>query len=252
MEIKAKAGDLEDVFQVLKMHVNDGILQFTEDGIIVQLSDPSNAMMLDFFIEPEFFESYNIEFDKHKEDYAVDDRLIVGLHIENLYELFRRFSKDDKITLKLEGTNFTVSDEHSELGLPVLNLDPDDYLMDLSRIDLDSEAELVAGDLIRQLNKLEYLEDPATIEFNEDEIKMSIDTESTRAEARLQPESFEGKETSSMFSESKLRDVKSTIKKLYSRDDIVNLKIDDNAPLEVEFNKENLKMAVYLAPRVPT
>lgn len=250
MEIEVRAGDLEKPLKVLKDIVSEAIIQFTEDGVIIEVADPAGVMMLDFKIGEEFFETYDIQFDQH-EPYQNGDDLYVGAHVVNMWELIDAFDTDDVISIGIDGTELVYENTDSRLGQPILDLSIDDYIVDVSDVELDAYADIEAETFMQQVGKVEMLEEPIEIMFSEEEITLEADGDVASAKSRLSSENYEGDSpVTSLYDERRVKTIKKTIKKLYSRDSLVEFGIGETMPLEVSFAEENLGISVMLAPRI--
>lgn len=250
MQIEVRAGDLEKPLKVLKGIVSEAIIQFTENGVVIEVADPAGVMMLDFEIGEEFFETYDIQFDQH-EPYQNDDALYVGAHVGNMWELIGAFDTDDVVSIDIDGTELVYENADSRLGQPILDLNVDDYMVDVSGIELEAYADIEAETFMQQVGKVEMLEEPIEIVFSEEEITLEADGNVASAKSRLSSDNYKGDSpVTSLYDERRVKTIKNAIKKLYSRDSLVEFGIGENMPLEVSFAEENLDISVMLAPRI--
>jgi proliferating cell nuclear antigen len=238
-------GLLQDSMKTISDLISEGLFQLTDDGIELVAADPAMVALVDFKLEEDVFESYELE-----------EETKVGLNLENFYSILRRANSNDTIVLSMDedDSKFYIKMENTstrDFSLPVLNLSEDDIpdtqnlefevIADLETVVLEDAIgdAMVVGDSVR----ISATEDGIDIVSEGDQSNVSFHIDSD-AEGVLE---LEGGEADSMFSLDYLDNMVGA-KKL---SDTATVKLGDDFPMRMEFvvpDKANLSFV--LAPRI--
>ncbi len=238
-------GLLQDSMKTISDLISEGLFQFTEDGIKLIAADPAMVGLVDFKIEEEVFENYEL-----------DEETKVGLNLENLYSILRRANKDDTITFELDDENskFHITMENSStrnFSLPILNLSEDD-IPSTDQLDFTVTGELETDLLESAIKDAMVVSDSVTITASNSEIEISAEGDQSNAKFTATDESedvieLEGTNAKSMFSLDYLSKMIGGKKVA----DTVTVNLGEDFPMRLEFIKpDTANLSFVLAPRI--
>jgi len=238
-------GLLKDSMKTISDLISEGLFQFTEDGIKLIAADPAMVGLVDFTIEEEVFENYEL-----------DEETKVGLNLENLYSILRRANSSDTITFELDNENskFHITMENSStrnFSLPILNLSEDD-IPSTDQLDFTVTGELETDLLESAIKDAMVVSDSVTITADDSQIEISAEGDQSNAEFTATDDSedvisLEGTNAKSMFSLDYLSKMIGG-KKL---SDTVTVKLGEDFPMRLEFVKpDTTNLSFVLAPRI--
>ncbi len=96
IELK-NAGFLKSSIEAISSFIPEGNFRFNEKGIHLRAIDPSQVVLVDYFIEKAAFDSYEIE------------PSFVGLNISELNRIISRALPEDRLTLALSESEMKIS-----------------------------------------------------------------------------------------------------------------------------------------------
>jgi len=238
-------GLLKDSMKTISDLISEGLFQFTEDGIKLIAADPAMVGLVDFTIEEDVFENYEL-----------DEETKVGLNLENLYSILRRANSSDTITFELDNENskFHITMENSStrnFSLPILNLSEDD-IPSTDQLDFTVTGELETNLLESAIKDAMVVSDSVTITADDSQIEISAEGDQSNAEFTATDDSedvisLEGTNAKSMFSLDYLSKMIGG-KKL---SDTVTVKLGEDFPMRLEFVKpDTTNLSFVLAPRI--
>jgi proliferating cell nuclear antigen len=236
-------GLLKDSMKTISDLISEGLFQLTEDGLKLVAADPALVGLVDFKIEKDVFETYEL-----------DEETKVGLNIENLYSILRRANSDDKITFEVDDSKFHIKMENSStrnFSLPILNLSEDD-IPETDQLGFDFEAELEASVLEGAVKDSMVVSDAVTVSANDTELNIRAEGDQSNADFTITADSegvimMNGEPVESMFSLDYLSKMIGA-KKL---SDNVTIKLGDDFPMRLEFIRpDEVNLSFVLAPRI--
>ncbi|MFB6244787.1 MAG: proliferating cell nuclear antigen (pcna) [Candidatus Nanohaloarchaea archaeon] len=235
---------IQDSMKTVSDLISEGIFQLKEDGVKLVAADPAMVALVDFQIEKEVFDSYNLEEENN-----------VGLNLENLYSILRRANSDDTITLETRGdSKFYVTIENSstrEFSLPILNLSEDD-MPSTDDLDYSVTAELETQVLESAVKDALVVGDSVAIESDSSGLYVKSEGDQSNVEFEIDRSAdgvleFSGGEARSMFSLDYLNNMIGA-KKL---SDTVRLSLGDDFPMRLDFEvPDEAMLSFVLAPRI--
>lgn len=236
---------IKDSMKTVSDLISEGLFQLQEDGIKLVAADPAMVGLVDFKIEKEVFENYEL-----------DEETKVGLNLENFYSILRRANSDDTITFELdeENSKFHIKMESSStrnFSLPILNLSEDD-IPSTDQLDFTVEAELDTSVLESAIKDAMVVSDSVTVTADDDQINISAEGDQSNASFTITGDSpgvieLEGGEAKSMFSLDYLSKMIGG-KKL---SDNVGVKLGQDFPMRLEFViPDEANLSFVLAPRI--
>lgn len=98
--------------------IDEGVFEFTSDGVSLRAMDPSRIAMVSFSIPKSSFSKYN-----------VDAPAKIGLRLDNLSKILARTRGNEKLRMSLEENRFVlefISDSKRNFRLPLVEL-PEGY-----------------------------------------------------------------------------------------------------------------------------
>jgi proliferating cell nuclear antigen len=235
---------LKDSMKTVSDLISEGLFQLTEDGIKLVAADPAMVALVDFKLEKDVFEEYEL-----------DEETKIGLNLENLYSILRRAGSDDTITFKVdEDSKFQIIMEGvstRNFSLPILNLSEDD-IPSTDDLDFSFEAELTASILESAIKDAMVVSDSVTITADSDKITISAEGDQSNVDFELTSDAedvieMEGGDAHSMFSLDYLSKMIGA-KKL---SDTVTVKMGQDFPVRTEFViPDEANLSFVLAPRI--
>lgn len=240
-----EVGLLKDSMKTISDIITEGLFQFTEDGVKLVAADPAMVGLVDFKLEKEVFDEYELEEERK-----------IGLNLENLYSILRRANSDDTITLEVDEDNsqFKITMESSStrnFSLPILNLSEDD-IPDTGDLEFTVTAEMTTDTLESAIKDAMVVSDSVTVSSDANEIKISAEGDQSNAEFTVDKDSegvieIEGTNAESMFSLDYLSKMIGG-KKI---SDNVTIKLGEDFPMRLEFiEPEKTNLSFVLAPRI--
>ncbi|MFB6181001.1 MAG: proliferating cell nuclear antigen (pcna) [Candidatus Nanohalobium sp.] len=238
-------GLLKDSMKTISDLISEGLFQLQEDGIKLVAADPAMVGLVDFKIEEDVFESFEL-----------DKETKVGLNLENLYSILRRANSSDTITLELkeDDSKFYIKMENSStrnFSLPILNLSEDD-IPSTDQLDFTFEAELETDVLEGAIKDAMVVSDAVTVSADGDQLEIEAEGDQSNVDFTITDGSegvleMEGSEAKSMFSLDYLSKMIGA-KKL---SDTVTVKLGQDFPMRMEFIiPEEVDLSFVLAPRI--
>lgn len=240
-----EVGLVKDSMKTISDLISEGLFQLKDDGIQLIAADPAMVALVDFKLEEEVFE-----------DYELDEETKVGLNLENFYSILRRANADDTITFELdeETSKFHITMEGAStrnFSLPILNLSEDD-IPSTDQLDFSVEAELEASVLEGAIKDAMVVSDSVTVSADSDSINIVSKGDQSNVDFEIASDAegviaLEGTEASSMFS----LDYLSKMIKGKALSDTVSVKLGDDFPMRLEFVvPEKADLSFVLAPRI--
>jgi proliferating cell nuclear antigen len=228
-------GLIQDSMKTISDLISEGTFQFTEEGVKLIAADSAMVALVDFQIEKDVFE-----------DYELDEEEKIGLNLENLYSILRKANSNDTITFKIgeDDSQFHIIMESSStrnFSLPILNLSEDDIAstdqLEFS-VDVDMETKVLEDSIKDAL----VVGDSVTVSSDGD--SLSIQAEGDDADGI---NSLEGTSARSMFSLDYLNSMAGA-KKL---SDTVQIRLGEDLPMILNFDvPEKARLSFVLAPRI--
>ncbi len=238
-----EVGLLKDSMKTISSLISEGIFQLEEDSMKLIAADPAMVGLVDFKIEEEVFEEYDL-----------DEETKVGLNIENLYSILRRANADDTITFELGDSRFEITMENSStrnFSLPILNLSEDD-IPETDQLSFDFEAELDASTVEGAVKDAMVVSDAVTISADENQMNISAEGDQSNADFTITEESsgvisMSGDSVKSMFS----LDYLSKMIGGKNLSNNVTMKLGNDFPMRMEFSvPDEVNLSFVLAPRI--
>lgn len=225
--------------------ISEGLFQLTDDGIQLVAADPAMVALVDFQMEKEVFESFEL-----------DGETKVGLNLENFYSILRRANSNDTLVfeMKEDDSKFYITMENSstrEFSLPILNLSEDD-IPDTQNLDFSFEAELETSVLESAIKDALVVGDAVRITADSDGINITAEGDQSSADFHIDGDAegvleIQGGDANSMFSLDYLNNMIGA-KKLA---DTVAIKMGEDFPMRMEFEvPEKANLSFVLAPRI--
>ncbi len=240
-----EVGLIQDSMKTVSDLISEGLFQLTEDGVKLIAADPAMVALVDFKIEKDVFE-----------DYELDEESKVGLNLENFYSILRRANSDDTITfeVKEDESKFYIKMENSstrKFSLPILNLSEDD-IPSTDQLDFSVTAELETKVLENAIKDAMVVGDSVTVTADSSQIKIASEGDQSNVDFTISGDSpgvmeLSGEEAKSMFSLDYLNSMTGA-KKLSSN---VELKLGEDFPMRLNFTvPEQARLSFVLAPRI--
>lgn len=240
-----EVGLIKDSMKTISDLISEGLFQLKEDGIHLIAADPAMVGLVDFKLEEDVFEEFEL-----------DGETKVGLNLENFYSILRRANSDDTITLELDEDNskFKIimkGMSTRSFSLPILNLSEDD-IPSTDQLDFNIEAELETQVFEGAVKDAMVVSDSVTISADDETINIVSEGDQSNVDFQISGDSdgviaLEGSEAKSMFS----LDYLNKMIGAKSLSDTLNMKLGEDFPMRLEFTvPEKADLSFVLAPRI--
>jgi proliferating cell nuclear antigen len=193
-----EVGLIKDSMKTISDLISEGLFQLKDDGIHLIAADPAMVGLVDFKLEEDVFEEFEL-----------DEETKVGLNLENFYSILRRANSDDTITLELDEDNskFKIimkGMSTRSFSLPILNLSEDD-IPSTDQLDFNIEAELETQVFEGAVKDAMVVSDSVTISADDETINIVSEGDQSNVDFQISGDSdgviaLEGSEAKSMFS----------------------------------------------------
>lgn len=238
-------GLVQDSMKTISDLISEGLFQLKEDGIHLIAADPAMVALVDFKIEKDVFETYDL-----------DEETKVGLNLENFNSILRRANSGDTLTfeVKEDESKFYITMEDSstrDFSLPILNLSEDD-IPSTDQLDFDVTAELETSVLENAIKDAMVVGDSVTISSDGDSLTIEAEGDQSNVKFNIQEGSeglmeIDGSQCKSMFSLDYLNSITGA-KKL---SDTLQLRLGNDFPMRLNFEvPEKARLSFVLAPRI--
>lgn len=238
-------GLLKDSMKTISNLISEGLFQLKEDGIHLIAADPAMVGLVDYQLNEEVFDNYEL-----------DEETKVGLNLENFYSILRRANSSDKITLELDEDNsqFKIIMEGMStrnFSLPILNLSEDD-IPSTDQLDFTVETEIETSVIEGAIKDAMVVSDSVTISADSERINIESKGDQSNVDFEISGESdgvinLEGSDARSMFSLDYLNKMIGA-KKL---SDTTAIKLGEDFPMRMEFVvPDKADLSFVLAPRI--
>lgn len=235
---------IQDSMKTVSDLISEGIFQLEDDGVRLVAADPAMVALVNFKLEKDVFESYDL-----------DEETKVGLNLENLYSILRRANSDDKIILEArDDSKFYITIENAstrEFSLPILNLSEDD-IPSTEDLEYNVSAELETAVLESAVKDALVVGDSVVIRSDNNGIYIEAEGDQSNVDFQIDKDApgvleFNGGDARSMFSLDYLNNMVGA-KKL---SDNVTIKLGDDFPMRLDFEvPEKARLSFVLAPRI--
>lgn len=238
-------GLIQDSMKTISDLISEGIFQFTEDGVKLIAADPAMVALVDFQIEKDVFENYEL-----------DEEEKIGLNLENLYSILRRANSDDTITFEVgeDDSQFHIIMESSStrnFSLPILNLSEDD-IPSTDQLEFTVDVDMETKVLEDAIKDALVVGDSVTVSSDGESLRIVAEGDQSNVDFEIAGDadginSLEGTNASSMFSLDYLNSMAGA-KKL---SDTVQIRLGEDFPMRLNFDvPEKARLSFVLAPRI--
>ena len=129
IELK-NAGFLRSAIEAISSFIPEGNFRFNEKGVHFRAIDPSQVVLVDYFIEKSAFDSFDIE------------PSFVGVNLSEMNKIVSRAMPDDKLVLALSESEMKISfkgDLERQFKLPLLDITEGDLKLPETKYDAQVE-----------------------------------------------------------------------------------------------------------------
>jgi len=224
-----------EVLKPINELCNEMDLYFNVDGLEVTEMDPANICLISAVIKREGFISYNIE-----------DSLKIGLNVKTFLDNIKDFKKE-VVSLEVEN-NFLCLNYSNGLKSKIPLIDRETEKVKIPNVEGFNHRIVTESKTFKEFIN-HFKANFETISFiakdNIFTLKSENDLSNSEIEIKSKIVTYNQTESKSKFW---IEYISKIVKYPLSKD--IELKIGNDLPLYVVFNKENTNIKVYLAPRV--
>ncbi len=237
------ATSLKDAVDTIVNLVEEGLFEFTNEGVRLKAMDPSQISMISFFMPKEVFSSYGL-----------DEERKIGIDVDKLSKVLARGMKGDSAELGLEEGRFKITFSGAKkkrvFKLPLIDvgsgLEREPKIEYKNYIKMDSEAfkeVLKDAKLVSSHIRLILEDGRFRVEIKGDEGEVKEEFEKDSGEVK-ELHVHEGARAT--FPLQYLED----IVKASKGGSQITIHLETDRPLKVEYDVVGAKSVYYLAPRI--
>jgi proliferating cell nuclear antigen len=234
---------LKDSLQAISNLIAEGQFAINQDGITLTAADPAMVALVDFHLEKDAFESYELDEDTE-----------VGINLEKLYSILRRAKGSERLVMEVDGSKLTLrikNESTRTFSLPLLNIDDD--VPSTQQLDFNVRADFKSSVLSSGIGDAAVVGDAVTISGDGDGITIRAEGNNSNVEFHVEEGSdglleleADGK-AESMFS----LDYLNKMMKAEKLADTVKVSLGQDFPMRMDFKvPDKLKLGFILAPRI--
>lgn len=229
---------LYKIFDTLKNLDCDSMLfKITLDGVYIQSTDMAKICILDIKINKKYFENYK-----------VDSVCSIDLDIEFINKVCKIFNKKNKTNFEVKENYLYIrsireSEEDIEKQYRInINYNNSYDIIDIHKLILENNYEMKSSDLLNICNDLNIFSDDMTITLNNKNICFSITNDLGDTQYYLDTIKNDYK----IIAAFKLKFIiKCKLIQLFEK---INFKIDNDKPIVLILQEENININYILAP----
>lgn len=236
---------LKSVIDCIVSLVEEGQFDVKQDGLHLKAMDPSQISMVSFTMPKSAFVEYNLT-----------EETKIGVDIGQFSNVLSRGKKGEKVELSLEEGRLVVKfvGEKHKRTFKVPLIDTGDRVQREPKIEFKNFAKVKADALKETLKDAKLVSSHVRLQLLPEMFVVEVKGENSEVKAEFEkgsPEVAEiqtGGAISATFPLQYLEDmVKAT-----SSISIINLYLEVDRPLKLEYELEGAKLVYYLAPRIET
>lgn len=218
--------------------IDEGTLHIQEDGFKLRAMDPSQIALIDFELPTSGFEEYDLE-----------KETSVGIDFSELSKITKRCKAEDRIKFSLESKLTLVFEGETTRRFNIAVIDSTTSPPKEPEIDFTAEIKIGASMLKDALKDAEQISNHVALEAGDD-FKVTAEGDTGSADISISSENILSlevdEETRAVFSLDQLNN----ILKAADQSSIVQLKLRNDSPLQVEYAIGDGRVLYYLAPRI--
>jgi len=236
---------LRDSIDTISLLIDDGLFKLKKEGIELMAADRAMVSFVDFKLKASSFDEYECDKDR-----------TIGINLLNLLTVLKRVNTNDKLTLNLNEKENKMEvmlegDSKRRFAIPLIEISRDE-MPQIDQLKFGASAELRSDIFEQGINDADIIADSVVIELTPDNLKMSAEGNSSRAELDLEKGNealFDLNANEKINSRYSLEYLKKMIKgaRLAEKTKIF---LGNDFPLKIEFKGENASLSLILAPRV--
>lgn len=233
----------KDSLQAISNLISEGKFQISQDGLKLTAADPAMVALVDFQLEKDAFETYEVEEDTE-----------AGVNLEKLYSILRRAKSSEKLVLELSDSSFILRIKNQStrtFSLPLLNIDEE--VPSTDQLEFSVEADFKSSVLSNGIGDASVVGDAVTISADGDAVTLQAEGNNSNVEFKIEKGSdglLELESTGkahSMFS----LDYLNKMIKAEKLSDTVKVRMGEDFPMRLDFEiPEKLRLGFILAPRI--
>jgi proliferating cell nuclear antigen len=236
---------LRDSIDTISQLIDDGLFKLKKEGIELMASDRAMVSFVDFKLKASSFDEYECDKDR-----------AIGVNLLNLLTVLKRVNPNDKLTLNLDEKENKLEiilegDSKRKFAIPLIEISREE-MPQIDQLKFGASAE-VRSDIFEQgINDADIIADSVVIELTPDNLRMSAEGNSSKAELNLE------KGNEALFDLNANEKVNSRYSLEYLKKMIRGSRLAEKAkimlgkdfPLKIEFKGDNASLSMILAPRV--
>lgn len=236
---------LRDSIDTISQLIDDGLFRLKKEGIELIAADRAMVSFVDFKLKASSFD-----------EYECDRERTIGLNLLNFLTVLKRVNINDKLTLNLDEKENKIEvilegDSNRKFAIPLIEISRED-LPQIDKLEFSASAEIRSDIFEQGINDADIIADSVVIELSSDNLRMSAEGNSSKAELNLEKGNealFDLNTKEKVHSRYSLEYLKKMIKGSRLADK-TKIMLGKDFPLKLEFKGENAQLNLVLAPRV--
>jgi len=216
--------------------ISEGNFRFSDSGIYFRALDPSQVVMIDYYMGKEFFEKYDIE------------PAMVGLDIKELSKILSRSFETDKLLMHLSDSELRIRFEGEmsrSFDLPLLDISDEEAKLPEAKYDAQVE---INGRMLKEVLKDASLFGTSVV-FRVKENQFMVEAKGTAGQLNSvikKPKHVSVKFTSDVASKYSLNFLQNIVKEADPEKRVL-LEFKSDAPMKISYKIGPSTMNFYLA-----
>ncbi len=220
--------------------IDEAVFKFKPEGIELVAADRAKVAAVDFKLKKDAFETYEC-----------DKEINVGLNLSNFMKVLKRVSRTDTLEIEIDEKEnrvklTAVGRTKRTFMIPILDISEEE-LPPIEKLQFAASIELDTEVIKEGIEDAETVADSVVLEATKEGFTMYAEGDSSRVELKLDSTEVE------INGEAKARYPIDYLKKFMKASGIsekINIRFGTDYPMKMEFDKENIHLALILAPRV--
>ncbi len=239
-----RAADLQRSIEAIAVLIDEAEFLADEKGLTLKATDPSQISMVDFLLEKKAFKKFDVK-----------QGTRIGLDLDYLRQIMSRAKAGDQLTIGLADNDNRLHVRFKGIGtrnfqVPLIDISSAE--LPNPKIEFDAVVKLKAPVLQDALKDASLISSHVSIGVAKDRFFVKADSSKgnlhneTEKDKKNLVELNASKEVSSMFPLDYLQDML----KAASSETVVELKLKNNAPVELNYQIGDAQITYLLAPRI--
>lgn len=232
----------KEIIETLSEFLEESTFVLTKDGIKINGMDSSKVVLIDLFIPPSYFDTYELE----------EDTLKVGFKLGDFTDFVKRASKDDSVTLDIQSDKVTLLFEgEMERTFVLPTIQASETEMPSLNLELPIRARTLSITFADLIDSLSEMGETLTLEAKQDKLLLKTSGDMGESVVELSQANgmlleYEGGEASATYGMEYLE----SATKVAKASDTLEIRFGSQLPVKLHYElPQGGYFDIYIAPR---